>query len=300
MSIEEQISSIEKKYEDALENLYELTTTKSLEDLDLEDITGTLKIIIAFQRELELLCEDIRKLADDKTKFYVQRCWANLNTIRRVLGEEVYDLSEIPELEGVGSIVTRKRAVSEPPEDGVYGLIDAGMITPEHFKTAFNLFTSVTSCTYEIFGDVRLIYALRIFPMEARAAIKSRLSDLNFIDVVKCLDQAEQNIVDKHHKDCHDRCREALEKTASSILEKEGKKASHYFSTDIGTLSGMGVVEKETKRLIEATHAYLSQVGSHGISEKEPSLGDANFALKDTYLKIDTLLNKYDQYLARK
>lgn len=269
-------------------------------ECDPEDVIETLKIIIAFQRDLELLCEDIRKLMDDKTEFYVKRCWTNLNTIRRILEGEVYDLSTIPEFKSLGPVVTRRTAVSRPPEDGVCGLLDTGITEREHLKTAFNMFTKVTSCMYEIFGDVRLIYALRIFPIEARAAIKSRLSDLEFIDVVKCLDQAEQNIVDKHHKDCHDRCREALEKTASSILEKERKKASKYFSTDIGTLCGMGVVDKETKRLAEATHSYLSQVGVHGIAEREPSAGDANFALKDTYLKIDTLLNKYGEYLAKK
>jgi len=155
---------------------------------------------------------------------------------------------------------------------------------------------------YQLLDDVRLIYALRIYPIEEKIALKSTLTDYGFVEVVGCLDEAENNLAmrkPEHMKDCVDRCREALEKTTASILVAEKKKPSGYFSTDMGTLSGLGIVDKEPKKLTEATYSYLSEVGAHGRAG-EVTLGDAHYAMKETYMRIDILLKKYTEYLARK
>jgi len=155
---------------------------------------------------------------------------------------------------------------------------------------------------HQILQDVRLIYALRIYPIEEKMALKSQLSDYGFVEVIRCLDEAENNLAmrkPEHFKDCVDRSREALEKTAASILGAEGKTPSGYFSTDMGTLSNSGIVDKESKRLTEATYSYLSEVGAHGRAG-EVTLGDAHFAMKETYMRIDILLKKYAEYLKTK
>ncbi len=152
---------------------------------------------------------------------------------------------------------------------------------------------------YQILEDVRLIYALRIYPIEEKIALKSKISDYGFVDVVKCLDEAETNLSLKHYKDCVDRNREALEKTVASIRTSIGQKPSGYFSTDIGSLAGFGVTNKEQKKLIEATYSYLSEVGAHGRGDSL-TLGDAHYAMKETYMRIDIILKRYDEFLSKK
>ena len=137
---------------------------------------------------------------------------------------------------------------------------------------------------YQIIEDVRLIYALKLYPIQEKMALKSLLTDLGFLEVTKCLDEAETNLA---------------EKTVTSILSAIGKTPSGYFSTDVGTLSSLGIIDKETKKLTEATYSYLSEAGAHGrIGDLTSS--DAYYALKETYMRIDILLKKYSVYSSKK
>jgi hypothetical protein len=211
------------------------------------------------------LFEDITKLSDDKTGYYVKRCQDNLLSIRlAVRGATSYA--------------------------GVCEELDKC-----DYEAAYTKFRNIRSKMYNILEDIRMIYALRIYPIEEKIALKSKLTDYGFEEVTKCLDEAEQDLAINHFKDCIGRSREALEKTASSILTTEKKTPSGYFSTDIGTIANMGVVDKETKKLTEATYSYLSEVGAHGRGEKLTS-GDAHYAMKETYMRIDVLLKKYAEY----
>lgn len=170
------------------------------------------------------------------------------------------------------------------------------------FNGAFGFFRQIRATMYQILEDVKLVYALRIYPIEEKMALKSRLSDYNFLEVVRCLDEAEDNLAThkpEHMKDCVDRSREALEKTAASVLVAEKKKPSGYFATDMGTLSSLGIIDKESKRLMEATHSYLSEVGAHSRAG-EVTLADAHYAMKETYMRVDILLKRYSEYSQRK
>ena len=226
----------------------------------------TLKKVLSLQRMLELLYEDVKKLKDEKTEIYVKRCESNITIIGEIL---------------------RKA-------DGVCTRIDS-----DDFSGAFSCFKLIRSLMYQIIEDVRLIYALRLYPIQEKMALKSLLTDLGFLEVTKCLDEAEANLAEKHFKDAIDRAREALEKTVTSILSAIGKKPSGYFSTDVGTLSSLGMIDKETKKLTEATYSYLSEAGAHGrIGDLTRS--DAHYALKETYMRIDILLKKYSMYSSKK
>ena len=276
MSVEDQLSSIEKQYKKAYDMFHNVKSAYYNSDVQRyrhsDYLSGTIKAALTFQRSIELLFEDIKKLSDEKTKSYIARCETNIKIIESYV-----------------------RGTSK--FDGVCDCIDKATYEP-----AFARFKRVRSWMYQILEDIRLIYALRIYPIEEKIALKSQLSDYGFVDVVKCLDEAENNLAmrkPEHLKDCIDRCREALEKTVASVLVAQKKKPSGYFSTDMGTLSGVRIVNKEPKRLIEATYSYLSEVGAHGRAG-EVTLGDAHYAMKETYMRIDILLKKYAAYLERK
>lgn len=255
-----------------LSNLSSDRLTYTQQYRNAEYISEAIKSALLFQRSIELLFEDTKKLSDDKTKFYVDRCSSNVYSIRDSLS---------------GTFQT-------------YGIGEK--LDTEQYGAAFQTFQKIRSKMYKIFSDVRLVYALRIYPIEEKMALKSQLSDYGFIEPVKCLDEAESNLAmrkPEHLKDCVDRSREALEKTVASILRAERKRPSSYFATDIGTLGGMGIIDKESKRLTEATYSYLSNVGAHGRTG-EVTLGDAHYAMKETYMRIDILLKKYAEYLKAK
>lgn len=273
MSIADQLSSIEEQYKKAyimFYNIYSASSPSAIQEYRNIDYTNeTIKTALAFRRSIELLFEDIKKLSDEKTKYYIERIDGNLFSIRWKL-------------------------TSSKSLDTVCDHIDHG-----RYHDAFARFQLIRSLMFQILEDVRLIYALRIYPIEEKMALKSTLTDYGFVEVTKCLEEAEEHLAEKHFKGCITRCREALEKTGASILVAEKKKPSGYFSTDIGTLKGMGIIGKECKKLTEATYSYLSEVGAHGRGGKV-TLGDTHYAMKETYMRIDILLKKFAAYLSRK
>lgn len=270
LSVEDQLALIEKQYLKTFDRLRNSHYYASTEYKKPSYINETIKSALTFQRSVELLFDDVKKLSDDKTKYLIERCQKNVILIGDYLRDR---------------------------PDGVCSYLD-----DYRYANAFSLFRNIRSFMYQFLEDVRLIYALRIYPIEEKMALKSKLSDYGFVEVIKCLDEAEDNLAmrkPEHFKDCIDRSREALEKTAASILVVEGKKSSGYFATDMGTLSNFGIFDKESKRLIEATYSYLSEVGAHGRAG-EVTLGDAHYAMKETYMRIDIILKKYAAYSAGK
>jgi hypothetical protein len=210
--------------------------------------------------------EEIKKLSDDTMKPYIDRCHEKVISIGLCLRDR---------------------------PNGVCYAIDN-----EEYYSAFELFRKTRASVYQFLEDAKLVYALRLYPIEEKVALKSMLTDHGFVEAAKCLDEAEGNLAEKRFKDCIDRSREALEKTVASILLAEKKKPSTYFSTDMGTLSDSGIIDKESKKLIEATYSYMSEIGAHG-RDGEINLSDAHYAMKETYMRIDILLKKYAAYLAK-
>ena len=267
LSVEDQLSSIEQQYLKTF-NLLSNISEHILWQIT-ENTIQAMKDVLRFQRSVELLLEDTKKMCDEKTKSYFKRCEQSMSRVELQI-----------------------RGRSDWP--GVCRSLD-----DESYSAAFKKFRYIRTYVYQILEDVRLIYALRIYPIEEKMALKSTLTDYGFVEAIKSLEEAENNLAEKRFKDCMTRCRESLEKTVSSILVAENKKLSGYFSTDIGQLSSLDMVDKESKRLIVATYSYLSEVGAHGRGEK-PKLGDAHYAMKETYMRIDILLKKYSTFLAKK
>lgn len=267
LSVESQLSSIEEQFLDAYDKVNYLYIHSSY--LKLKDVPKALKSVLAFQRKIELLYSDIKKLKDEKTFVYIKRCGRNVKLIENYL-------------RGSSNYI------------GV-----CNEINDFKFEEGYKTFQKTRTLMYEICEDVRLIYALRIYSVEEKMALKSALTDYGFYDVTKCLEEAESNLALKHFKDCIDRCREALEKTVASLLDILDKKPSGYFSTDIGTFSNLRIISKEQKKLTKATYSYLSEVGAHGRGG-DLTITEAHFSMKETYMRIDILLGKYAEYLALK
>jgi len=266
LSVEDQISRVEKYFLNVYQKIVHLADGYTH---TFEETNDAIKSLLSLQRQIELLLEDVKELSDEKTGPYIDRC-----------------------VEAVEAIRILSRGGSRIK--GVCNLINEG-----EYGYAYRSFKRIRTKIYELLEDIRLIYSLRIYPIEEKIALKSRLSDLGFTEAVRCLDEAESNLATKHYKDCINRCREALEKTVTSILLAQEKKPSGYFATDMGTLSNMIGISKEHKKLIEATYSYLSEVGAHGRGEK-PKMGDAYYAMKETYMRIGILMKKYEDYSKKK
>jgi hypothetical protein len=267
LSVEDKLKSIENQYNIALSIFDKMAG--SIYSATKENLAMATKAALEFQRNIELLYEDTKSMSDKKTEYYISRCCQNLTEIRVFLrgGDR------------------NKGALEE-----------ANNYDCSQARVSFR---RIMPLMFSILEDVRMIYALRIYPIEEKLALKSTLTDYGFLEVTKCLDEAESNLAAgkrEHRKDCVDRSREALEKTIAAMLAASKKTPSGSFATDMGTLTNMGIVDKEPKKLIEATYSYLSEVGAHGRSE-EVSLGDAHYAMKETYMRIDILLKKYAEFL---
>jgi hypothetical protein len=260
--MESRLAAIEKQYLDALEFFSGMTRIARAVDYESEAI----KAVLSFHRSIELLFEDLRKLADTNTQDYVDRCHDKMISIKiSIRGSSGFD--------GVCSRVDQRK-----------------------FNEAYSLLVTVRSDMYQVLEDVRLIYSLRLYPIEEKMALKSMLTDYGFTEITKCLEEAERNLAEKHGKECVDRCREALDKTPSSMLTYLKKTPSLYFATDLGTLAGLGIIDRETKKLTEATFSYLSEAGPHGrVGDVSPQ--DAHWATKEVYNRIDVLLNKFAAHL---
>jgi hypothetical protein len=277
--MESRLAIVEKQYLDALKFFSNMVETENVSSpsgylvprpipkfhtRDYEN--EAIKAALSFHRSIELLFEDVRKLGDANTQPYIDRCSDKMISIK-------------VNIRGFGSF------------DGACSRIDKG-----NFDEAYSILLRTRSDMYQVLEDVRLTYSLRLYPIEEKMALKSVLTDYGFTEITKCLEEAERNLAEKHSKECVDRCREALDKTPPSMLVYIGKKPSFYFATDLGTLAGLGVLDKESKKLTEATFAYLSEVGPHGRAG-EVSPQDAHWAMKEVYIRIDVLLNKFATYL---
>ncbi len=177
--MEDQLSSIEEQYQKAYNMFYCMqmgdTTQPSNATIELRQkywnlkyVSEAVKSALDVQAKIELLYEDIKKLSDEKTKFYINRVCENVSdVIRHVSGTSALS--------------------------GACELLD---ITK--YNEAYAEFRKVRSSMYKVLEDVRLIYALRIYPIEEKMALKSALTNLGFLEVTTALDEAERNLAEKN------------------------------------------------------------------------------------------------------
>lgn len=240
-----------------------------------------------FQRELEFIFEDAKKLEDPRTESYIER-------MDRILDEIIYLTS---------SVRLERRRLAPSVRERVYKKFSNvyESFQDHEWDKCIYTFDYIQGEMYEFLADLKLLYRLRISPFERKAEIKEKLSELDFTDVVECLLEADENVIagPKHYKDCADRCREALIKLVNHLTIKIGEKPSK-FELNMTHLQKKGVFELPTKLEIVAFFSYLAQVGPHGMLKKKLSGSDVNYIMDESYRKISRVLEKFDVFSKKK
>jgi hypothetical protein len=165
------------------------------------------------------------------------------------------------------------------------------------------LYEQVRTSLVELYGDLRLLASLTIFPIEEKLKIKSQLIDSGFKQVAEFLDIAEENycLTPPHLKDTLSNCRHALEATITILSNRLDLKPTQRFSIDAGALQSCGFLDRETKDVVLSIWSYLSMKGSHSYSTVDKkSISDVDFGLEQTYRVIAQLMTKYQNHKKEK
>jgi hypothetical protein len=165
------------------------------------------------------------------------------------------------------------------------------------------LHQEVQTCLVELYGDLRLLADLTIFPIETKLKIKSQLVDNGFKQVAEYLEIAEENygLTPPHLKDTLSNCRNALESAITIISKSLGLQSTQRFSIDAGALQSSGFLDRETKDVVLSVWSYLSMKGSHSYSTVDKkSMSDVDFGVEQTYRIIAQLLTKYQDWGKKK
>lgn len=279
-----------REWRDSYSYYAKSTVDKKIRELEHESkkISNEFIINLAnFQRELEFIFEDARKLGDSRTEPYIER-------MDRILNEIIYLTSSV-RYERLKLAPGVRQRIYEDFSNVYESFQD------KKWTDCIRTFDYIQGEIYEFLADLRLLYRLRIFPLERKVEIRDKLSNLDFVNVVECLVEADENVISgpKHYKDCADRCREALEKLVKQLTIKVGEKPSK-FELNMVHLQKKGVFELPTKLEIVAFFAYLGQVGPHGILRKKLSDNDVNYVMDETYRKISRILEKFDVFSKKK
>ena len=159
----------------------------------------------------------------------------------------------------------------------------------ENYNPAYHSFIVLQSLVLGFGEDYKLVRKLIIFPIEKKTEVKNKLSNYKLFDVLKPLEEAEQNIIDKHPpKDCVDRCREALSKMVEKMVDKINEKISQSFEANLSTLLQREIIDRGLKIDFVGFQTYLAKAGLH--AEVKPENIDVNYVLNETYLKISRML----------
>lgn len=271
MDIELKLQSIEEDYISLRNRYYSIANISGYRNDKI--INETIKLTLNFHSNIEILYEDVKDIIDDKVRKYFNRIEESLNIINTNLRGRM------------GNVHYFKGAIELLNSDSYY-----------ECDLAYKRINTIKDNVYRFCEDIRLLYTLKTYPIEEKLKIKSVLSDHGFIEVVQSLDELDDNLLKGHSKDALARGRDALEKLIFAILLKIEKKPSYHFGTDIGTLGGLGFIDRENKKLIEATFSLLSEVGSHGRTTKEDVNRYTKYAIKELFMKIDKLINLYEYY----
>jgi hypothetical protein len=154
----------------------------------------------------------------------------------------------------------------------------------------------------ELYGDLRLLASLMIFPVEQKMKIKDILLEKGFDSIVEFLETAEHNYVQvpPHLKDTLSNCRNALEAMVTTLVTRTDQKPTQRFSTDMATLLNTGLLDRETKDVVLSVWSYLSMKGSHSYSQVDKkSISDVDFGIEQTYRIISQMLTKYQTWLTK-
>lgn len=216
--------------------------------------------------QIELTVNDATKIADENSKDITSRLQSNLEWLRAAMSRD-----------GGGSVLA---------------YIDSDSKSP-----AKNTTMSMRGYIYEVIEDVRMVYALRLYPMEEKIALKSAMAEVGLNEAIVRLENSEKNLADKDYQGCIGECRECLARVMEGLTKQVTGKETGSFAGNGDRLRQFGGIDAETDRLSVATYSYLSSGWKEGHA---PNQSDAHYAIRETYLRIDMLLKRYADFKSNK
>lgn len=298
-SVEMMVSEIQTVFEGLLQAVSKLRNQKTISE---NDILQFLSRATAFQRKLEYYKESISVFSGrpyfERTLDRFQEIISYCQTEKK-LHSELFSLREEytyyysgnywDDAEGV--IYETKQMLDRARHNSMSAVHRSLRYIDDL------LHQEIQTTLVELYGDLRLLANLTIFPIEERLKVKGQLVDGGFKQVAEYLEIAEENygLTPPHLKDTLSNCRLALESTITILSDGLSIKSTQRFSVDLGSLQNSGFIDRETKDVVLSVWSYLSMKGSHSYSTVDKkSLSDVDFGLEQTYRVIAQLLTKYE------
>ncbi len=162
-------------------------------------------------------------------------------------------------------------------------------------QVMFQVLTDMELELIELFGDIRLMSELLMFPLDQRVRVNDELLRLGFKEAVGFLDEATANLqLDPPHlKDSLANCRHAIESAMYTLAKKDGTKVANRFTVDLSEVSQSNpdIIDDATKAMIQGVYNYLSVKGSHVFGKVEKgNLEEVEFGFDQTYRVLDHVL----------
>jgi hypothetical protein len=190
----------------------------------------------------------------------------------------------VPSTDRVGQTV--RRTLNLPTRGSVASYV-LKFVDAEKFCDALRVLNANRGVFFSALEDIRMLYELRLLPMEERDRIRQALAEVGLPEVAARLEKADGQRVDDPPA-CIGHCREALALTVHGIAESKGGRATDSVAADLAELGKTeGFLSPDERRFVVALYSYLSSKWKAG---EEPKPGDADFALKQTYFFVDRLL----------
>jgi len=301
-SVETSISEIQGAFVELSQVVSSLRNREIIEEKDALDFLG---LVVDFQRKLEYYKESISIFSG---RAYFERAQHRFQTVIYYFSTEAtihepqenvrHDQYQVyvsgdyfDYLEGIAH---ETKDLLERARHGSMSAVHRSLWLIDDL-----LHQEVQTGLIELYGDLRLLASLAIFPIEEKLKIKGQLVDSGFKQVVEFLEIAEENygLTPPHLKDTLSNCRNALEATITILLDHFDLKPTQKFSIDAGALQGSGFLDRETKDVVLSMWSYLSMKGSHSYSVVDKkSISDVDFGLDQTYRVIAQLMTKYQSH----
>jgi len=237
---------------------------------------------IKLLRSLESAASEAGTLADPSTKLYAERLNLEVDAFRVAVEGAV--MMRVPSTDRVGQTV--RRTLNLPTRGSVASYV-LKFVDAEKFCDALRVLNTNRGVFFGAIEDIRMLYELRLLPMEERDRIRQALAEAGLPEVATRLEKADGQRVDDPPA-CIGHCREALALTVHGMAKAKAGRSTDSFA---GDLAELGKTERslsaEERRVLVALYSYLSSKWKSG---EEPKPGDAEFALKQTYFFVDRLL----------
>lgn len=233
-------------------------------------------------RALESAASDAEVLSDPSTQLFATRLGLEVDTFRVAIEGQV--LMRVPSTDRVGQTVSK-----------TFGLPTGGSVTNyvlkaldiEDFCGAYELLRRTRGVLFSALEDIRMLYELRLLPMQERDRIRQTLVEAGMPEVAGRLAKADEQRVDDPPA-CVGHCREALALTIHDLAKSRVGRSTDSFAGDLAELGKTeGFLPPEERRVVVSLYSYLSAKWKAG---GEPQPGDAEFALKQTYFFVDRFL----------